>query len=108
GLTCADVVLTVRAAPVGVLAGIGGASLLGAVTAAGLVVPRARRFYLEERIVGASFGQMIHAVFVRIPLGTAVPEELLFRGVLLRLPAPPPPPLQPAIPTPTLLPLPPP
>jgi len=75
-----------RAGPpgaLGTLAGVAASMVVGTVTAAGLVVPRARRFYLEERIASASFGQMIHAVFVRIPFGTALPEELLFRGVVL-------------------------
>jgi predicted Abi (CAAX) family protease len=77
--------LDLRDAPRGVVVGIAAATALGAGTAGGLLIPHARRFYLDDRIVSAGLGQMLREVFVRVPLGTAVPEELVFRGALLGL-----------------------
>lgn len=49
-----------------------------------LVAVAATRTYLADaRFVGVTTGQMLYQVLVRIPLGTAVFEELVFRGVLL-------------------------
>jgi membrane protease YdiL (CAAX protease family) len=85
GMTWEELGLSPRDAPRGTLAGIAAAAVLGTVTLSGLLVPRARHFYFDDRIVNVSLGRMMHEVFVRIPLGTALPEELVFRGALLGL-----------------------
>jgi hypothetical protein len=85
GMTLEELGLGPRDAPRGTLAGLAAAAVLGTITVGGLLVPRARHFYFDERIVKASLRRMLHEVFVRIPLGTALPEELVFRGALLGL-----------------------
>jgi uncharacterized protein len=52
--------------------------------AAGLsdVIPPLRTLFSDQR-ADLPFPALVHAVMVRIPLGTAVFEEVLFRGVLL-------------------------
>lgn len=52
--------------------------------AAGLAdhVPLARRL-LADRRAALSLPELVHAVLVRIPLGTVVFEEVLFRGLVL-------------------------
>jgi membrane protease YdiL (CAAX protease family) len=67
------------------VAGVATASALAAITAAGLLAPSAGRFYQDERIVHSTTSQMLYEVLVRIPLATALPEELIFRGSLLGL-----------------------
>jgi hypothetical protein len=85
GVTWQELGLSPHDAPRGALIGTAAAAVLGAVTAAGLLIPAARRFYLDDRIVRAGVGQVVREVFVRIPLATALPEELVFRGALFGL-----------------------
>ena len=61
-----------------------------AVVAAGAALPATRRFFLDERATTGGTGYALYHTLVRIPLGTAVAEETLFRGSLLGLllPAP--------------------
>lgn len=51
--------------------------------AVGVALPWTRELFEDNRVVDASTWEMIYQPFLRIPLGTAVFEELLFRGVLL-------------------------
>ncbi len=58
------------------------------VAAAGLVAtaaasPATRRFFADDRVLHSSRGQAAYELFVRIPCATALPEEMVFRGVLL-------------------------
>jgi membrane protease YdiL (CAAX protease family) len=48
----------------------------------GALVPRLQRLYQDERIVRASDAEALYQVTARIPLATAVTEELVFRGAL--------------------------
>jgi membrane protease YdiL (CAAX protease family) len=48
-------------------------------------VPATREFFADDRFVAVSPWEMVYEAAVRIPLGTAAVEELLFRGVLLGL-----------------------
>lgn len=70
----------------GVRPGLRAGLLLGALIAAGLalafVVPGAERFLADERVAGLTVGGLLYTAVVRIPLGTALFEELAFRGVL--------------------------
>ena len=54
-----------------------------ALVAAAAAAPRTRRFFADERILRSSPGAAVYEVCVRIPLATALPEEVIFRGVLL-------------------------
>jgi membrane protease YdiL (CAAX protease family) len=62
-------------AAVPVVAGVGTA----------LAIPRARQLLADEKITGTAPGEAAFETFVRIPLETALSEEVIFRGVLLGL-----------------------
>jgi membrane protease YdiL (CAAX protease family) len=64
---------------------VGGKSSLvsAALVAAAAAAPGTRRFFADERILRSSRGAAVYEVCVRIPLATALPEEVIFRGVLL-------------------------
>jgi hypothetical protein len=65
--------------------GLAAAIPLAVVSAAGLAFLETRRFYHDARIEDTTLKQVLYEVFVRVPLGTALPEELVFRGALLGL-----------------------
>lgn len=56
--------------------------IVGAVVAVA-AVPFARRFFADEQVVGGGTGAVLYETFLRIPLGTALAEEMIFRGALL-------------------------
>jgi uncharacterized protein len=58
---------------------------LVAASAAAVANPRTRRLLADEKITGTSPGEAVFETVVRIPLETALPEEVIFRGVLLGL-----------------------
>ncbi len=63
---------------------MGAAALLG--TAAVLsLLPRLRapaRFFADQRVADLDRGELVRYALIRIPLGTALLEEVAFRGVL--------------------------
>jgi membrane protease YdiL (CAAX protease family) len=65
-------------------AGIGGALGLGigAAVAAAAAFPRAERWFADERSAGTGVAGLAYQTAFRIPLGTALFEEVAFRGVL--------------------------
>ncbi|MCZ7529755.1 MAG: CPBP family intramembrane metalloprotease [Acidimicrobiia bacterium] len=86
GLDPADVVRGLRF-------GLPAAGLVVLVVTAGAVHPQIRRFFVDERVVGADRREILLESLLRIPIATALFEEVLFRGVLLgaarrRLPMP--------------------
>ena len=56
-----------------------------AVVSAGAALPATRRWFLDERATAGGTGQALYHTLVRIPFGTAVAEEAIFRGALLGL-----------------------
>ncbi len=56
-----------------------------AVVGLGAVVPATRGFFQDERATGGGTRHVLFETLVRIPLGTALPEEVIFRGALLGL-----------------------
>jgi len=56
-----------------------------AVVGLGAVVPATRGFFEDERARGGGTRHVLFETLVRIPLGTALPEEVIFRGSLLGL-----------------------
>jgi membrane protease YdiL (CAAX protease family) len=66
--------------PVGVGLLLAGATAL--LFALGMIVPATQSAFIDTRIGGADLPQMLWVVFVQIPLGTVVLEEVAFRGVL--------------------------
>jgi len=74
-------------------ADLGGGLRLGAVAAAvvagllvvGAALPATRELFADRRVDEHSVAALLYVTLVRIPLGTALLEETLFRGVLLGL-----------------------
>jgi uncharacterized protein len=66
---------------------IGGlsAAAIAAAVAGAAAHPRTRRFFVDREAVEATPATARFETLVRIPFGTALPEELLFRGALLGL-----------------------
>jgi uncharacterized protein len=58
------------------------APIIGAIVL-GVGLPVTRQLFVDERIVAATRRQALFDVLVRIPIATAVAEELLFRSALL-------------------------
>jgi membrane protease YdiL (CAAX protease family) len=67
------------------LLGVGVATPIAVALSAGRLLGQSRKLYGEQRIVTATPARAAYALFVRIPLGTALPEEVIFRGALLGL-----------------------
>lgn len=63
--------------------------IVGAAMSAGIVVaalnPSSRAYFIDERVLDVSPAEIAGRSLVRIPFGTAVYEEIVFRGVLLGL-----------------------
>ena len=51
----------------------------------GVASPATRQFFVDERVTRSSGRELVYEALVRIPLATAVTEELLFRSALLGL-----------------------
>ncbi|GII88603.1 abortive infection protein [Sphaerisporangium siamense] len=63
---------------------IGGAlaAAVAAVYTAGVLTPRTRPLFLDERALGVSRARLLEEALVQVPLGTVLLEEVAFRGVL--------------------------
>jgi membrane protease YdiL (CAAX protease family) len=66
---------------------LGGLTLLpiAAGVALGLAIPWTREFFRDTSILNASTAEAVYTLLLRIPFGTALAEELIFRGALLGL-----------------------
>ena len=69
----------------GIRVGLTTALPTAAVVALGAAVPATRGFFEEERAAGGGTRHVLFEMLVRIPLGTALAEEVIFRGSLLGL-----------------------
>jgi hypothetical protein len=69
----------------GLRAGIAAAALAGGAVALAAALPPTRRFFHDRRHSGIGRREAAYHLAVRIPLATALAEELQFRGVLLAL-----------------------
>jgi membrane protease YdiL (CAAX protease family) len=58
---------------------------LAVVLALGAVLPATRGLFQDRRAAGISTAVLLYVALVRVPLGTVMLEETLFRGVLLGL-----------------------
>jgi membrane protease YdiL (CAAX protease family) len=83
GATAADQGLELRNVRRGVLHGLASAAPIAATAAAGLLLAPTRGLYAAERATAADPARAAYEILLRIPLGTALPEEVLFRGALL-------------------------
>ncbi|HXY70990.1 MAG TPA: CPBP family intramembrane glutamic endopeptidase [Actinomycetota bacterium] len=66
----------------GLRVGLTAAVPIAAVVAIGIVVPETRRYFADQRVM-VGRGTALFDTLVRIPLGTAFCEELIFRGAIL-------------------------
>jgi uncharacterized protein len=85
GCSRADLGIAVEDAGPGLRLGLGAAALAAGGVAVGVALPATRRFFADRRVGDAGRGEASYHLAVRIPLATALAEELLFRGVLLAL-----------------------
>lgn len=67
----------------GVRGGLLAAAPMAVGTAIAVAVPSTRRLLADERITDTTRGEAAFETLVRIPLETALSEELIFRGALL-------------------------
>lgn len=56
---------------------------IAAVVAVGVAIPWTRDFFADSRVLSGGTGRALYELLVRIPLGTALAEELIFRGALM-------------------------
>jgi uncharacterized protein len=82
GTTWRELGLEPADAPDGLRLGLATLPAIGAAVALALASPTARRFFADERVSGSSTRELAYHAFVRIPLATALTEELLFRSAL--------------------------
>jgi uncharacterized protein len=66
----------------GVVIGLGAASAIGLGLLLALRIPAAAPFLADERAAGLAGWALLYGTAIRIPLGTAIPEEVIFRGAL--------------------------
>jgi uncharacterized protein len=85
GCSAGDLGIRPEDAGSGLRLGLAAAALAGGSVAIGVAVPGTRRFFDDRRVRDASRRQAGYHLAVRIPLATALAEELLFRGALLAL-----------------------
>jgi len=69
----------------GLLVGVFAAAAAGAVIAVAAALPATRPLFEDERAADAAASGFLYQVLVRIPLGTALYEEVAFRGVVYGL-----------------------
>jgi len=62
--------------------GAGAAAAVGAFYAAGAAIPGTRKAFRDDRADRVGVGELAWRLLVEIPLGTALTEEVAFRGVL--------------------------
>jgi membrane protease YdiL (CAAX protease family) len=85
GVTMADMGMERARLARGIRTGLITVAPVAALIAIGVAIPWSRRFFLDTGVVSAGTGRVLYEMFVRIPLGTALAEEMLFRGALLGL-----------------------
>jgi membrane protease YdiL (CAAX protease family) len=77
--------LSLRRIPHGIDVGGWSGTIVAAATAAGLLFRPTRRFYWDERIIRQTHVETAYQAVIRIPFGTALAEELIFRGAITGL-----------------------
>jgi membrane protease YdiL (CAAX protease family) len=67
----------------GLVMGTAAAIPIALAVASGAMLPATRRYFADERAVRGGLGYALYEGLLRIPLGTALAEEVIFRGALL-------------------------
>jgi membrane protease YdiL (CAAX protease family) len=84
---CSRADLGIRAEDVssGLRTGLGAAAVAAGAVTLGAALPATRGFFADRRVSDVGRAEAAYHVALRIPIATALGEELLFRGVLLAL-----------------------
>ncbi len=85
GLGLDDLGLAPDAAATGVRTGLAVAAGAAVVVVAGAAFPPTRRFFVDEKVRDHSTAELTYHTLLRIPIATALGEELVFRSALLGL-----------------------
>lgn len=85
GATLDDLGLAPARVRPGIRTGLAYALPTVAGVACAAAIPTTRRFFADRRVVQLSDERAAYEVAVRIPIGTALAEELIFRGALFAL-----------------------
>jgi membrane protease YdiL (CAAX protease family) len=85
GATLDELGLQPQRLPAGLRRGAISAAGIAAVIGLGAAVPQTRRWFDDARVLDVTVGEAAFRGLVEIPLGTAVYEEVVFRGVVLGL-----------------------
>jgi membrane protease YdiL (CAAX protease family) len=93
GATADEQGLSPRQIPHGIDIGGWSGTLVAAATGAGLLFRPTRRFYMDDRVIRHTHVEAAYQALIRIPFGTALAEEIIFRGAIhallrRRFPAP--------------------
>lgn len=85
GATVDDLGLRPDRIPGGLRRGAISAAGIAAVIGLGAALPHTRQWFDDERVLDVTPGEALFRGLVEIPIGTAVYEEVVFRGVILGL-----------------------
>jgi uncharacterized protein len=85
GVGVGDLGLAPEAAGVGVLTGLAVAVGVAGAVVVGAAFPTTRRFFVDETVRDRSTAELTYHALLRIPIATALGEELVFRAALLGL-----------------------
>jgi CAAX protease family protein len=85
GCSRADLGIGVEDAGRGTRVGLAAAAVAGGGVALAAASPATRRFFGDRRVSDVGRGEAAYHLTIRIPLATALAEEVLFRGALLAL-----------------------
>lgn len=85
GATLEDLGLAPEGVWPGVRTGLACAVPVVAGVACAAAIPQTRRFFSDRRVLDVSDKRALYEVAIRIPVGTALAEELIFRSALLAL-----------------------
>lgn len=84
GATRADFGLQRGSVKPGLITGIKYAVPIAATVVAAATIPGLQRFFASEQVLaGGGTAYLLYETLVRIPIGTALSEEIIFRGALL-------------------------
>jgi len=82
GATAEQQGLALESAPRGVKTGLLIGVPIFATIAAGAYVPATQKFFSDERVISADAPSALYELLIRMPLATALGEELIFRSAL--------------------------
>jgi membrane protease YdiL (CAAX protease family) len=85
GCSRADLGIRAEDAGQGLRVGLGAAVVVRGAVATAATLPATRELFRDRRVSAVGRAEAAYQVTVRIPLATALAEEMLFRGVLLAL-----------------------